>query len=160
MYSRYSSMRPWAWSVWASPRAAVYLDLACVLLLELGHLARVVAADDRGRLPVGGLQCRRDHVLGQGVEPRRYRIVLVGKVWPAGGEDLEGAAPKEDGLGLGEHIADDLAHVLAEAGEAPAAVLETVVAVLVGPAGCLHNPVEGLECRDGEGAHASAPFLA
>ena len=59
--------------------AAVDLDLSVVLLLELGHLGTDVAAEDRGRLPARALQCRRDHVLGQGVSPDATGSSLSGK---------------------------------------------------------------------------------
>jgi hypothetical protein len=63
-------------------RAAVDLDLPDVSVLEPGYLGGDVAADDRGRLPVGVLQRRRYDVLGQAVEPGCHRIVqLVDGEW-------------------------------------------------------------------------------
>jgi len=62
---------------------------------------------------------------------------------------------EQETLGFGERIVDRVAHVLAEVGKTPSPVLEPAVAILVGAAGCLHDPVEGHERRNDDGAHGS-----
>jgi hypothetical protein len=137
--------------------AAVDLNLSLVAILELGHFGDHVAADDRGRLPLGVRQGGRDDVLGQGVEPRGHRVVLVGEVRPAGGEDLVGSAAEQEAVGSAEGFVDHFAHVGACEGKAPSPVREPAVAILIGTSGCLHDPVEGHERCDCELAHAFRP---
>ena len=64
----------------------------------------------------------------------------VGEIGPAGGEDLIGPAAEQEAVGAGERRADHVSRVLAEVGEAPAAVLEAAVTVLVGAAGACVIP--------------------
>ena len=88
---------------------------------------------------------------------RRHRIVAA-CVRPVAGEDVVRLAAEEQGVGARRHVDDAVAHVLVPVVGAPPTVLETTLAILVLPAGCLVHAIDGEERADDQSAHAVHPF--
>src|SRR5215470_10349316 len=136
--------------------AAVNLQLVPGLLLEPGDLGGQVAAEHRGVVPVGGGERGRRHVLRQRVELARDWVVGIGDLGPVAAEDLVRLAAEQERVGAAEPAGDGLAEILVAVRERPAPVFEPAVAVLVRPAGRLHDAVEGEESVQGQSHRVSS----
>jgi hypothetical protein len=140
--------------------AAVDLELVAGLALQLGDLVDDVPAQQRGVGPLQPVQGRGGDVLGQLVEPGGDRVGLVGDLRPEAGEDLVGAAPQQEGVGRGDPVDHQSAHVVVGVGELPAALAELVAGVLLCTSRVLHDAVQRQEGGQRQPHACSAWFRA
>src|SRR5438477_3888171 len=85
--------------------------------------------------------------------------ILFWLVWPVRPHVLVGLASEQVRGGRADPLAGSLPDLLGRVRRAPAAVLEAAVAILVGTAEALHDPVEGQELDYPQPSHLVAPLV-
>ena len=119
--------------------AAMDLELAPGLRLELAHRRLDVAGDDVGVLPRRALERSRGHVLGQDVDAVRDRIALV-VVRPVALPDLPGAASEQERIGALEVRGEEAPTLIVGVRGGPTAAVEPAAPVLIGASGAWYTP--------------------
>jgi len=129
--------------------AAVDLELAPGLRLELAHRGLKVAGDDVSVLPGRVLERGRGHVFWQHVDAVGDRIAAVvkGPIWLP---DLPGLASEQQRVRALEPRGQERPHFLVGMRRRPSAALEPTAPVLVRPAGPLVHAVDGQHHRCGQ----------
>src|SRR5439155_20677045 len=97
--------------------AAVDLDLAALLCLELRDLLGNVALEQDGVVPRDLIERPRSDEFRSGVEGRGNLVRRVGGLGPGACEDLIGLAAEEEGAGALGPLGHDLAHLFVEIGD-------------------------------------------
>src|SRR5712691_3565907 len=137
--------------------AAVHLQLAARLGLQLADGRRDVTGEDGRVRPLRVEGCGRCHVLGLRVQRRPDRAVArIVPRSPGAGEDLGGPPAEQERVGALVDLVHDRPGFVVEVG--PSAALEYAALVLLRPAGPLHHSVNG-DLRGGRQFHGSS-FLS
>ena len=140
MTNRYSSAEAGVVQGVDEPAAAVHLELAAGLRLQLLHRGGDVTGDDGGVVP-GRVPQRAGHdVLGAGVQLCGHHVVRVGDLGPERLHHVVGGSAQQDLVGLGEPAADDSAEVLVDEGDDPPPRSKPPVRSSSGPPGACMTP--------------------
>ena len=138
--------------------AAVDLDLAAILDLELLDLLCNGLLEQGGIVPGDFIEGARGDVLRSAIEGCRTLVRRVGGLRPGGREHLIGLSAEQERTGLCGPLGHDRGELLIEVGHQPPAVPEAAVAVLVGAAGRLHDAIQRQEGSDNQLSHVRRIF--
>src|SRR4029453_12800264 len=139
--------------------AAVDLDLAAFLCLELRNLLGDVALEQGGIVPLDLIERPRSYEFRPGVESRRNLVRRIGGLWPGACEDLIRLAAEDEGARAIGPPGHDLAKFFVERGANPPAVPEAAGPVLVGASRSLHHTVQSHEGAHHQLSHVPLPHL-
>src|SRR5215218_5661807 len=141
--------------------AAVHLQLASRLGLQLADGGREVTGEDGRVRPLQVGEGGRGHVLGLGVQRRPDGLVVAARIRPGSpgaGEDPVGPPAEQERIGSLIDLVQKRAALVVEQRRDPAAALESAPAVLLRPAQSLHHAVDG-DHRDGRELHDRGSLL-